>query len=77
MNLAREILLCIEAYKTLNILNPCFMQELFKLRETNKNVRNKYKLNLNIFVVNQVNYGMVLKESDVLDLKYGTLYHTT
>ena len=77
MNLAREILLCIEVYKTLNILNPCFMQELFKLRETNKNVRNKYKLNLNIFVVNQVNYGMVLKESDVLDLKYGTLYHTT
>ena len=77
MNLAREILLCIEVYKTLNILNPCFMQELFKLREINKNVRNKYKLNLNIFVVNQVNYGMVLKESDVLDLKYGTLYHTT
>ena len=57
MNLATEILLCIEVYKTLNILNPCFMQELFKLRETNKNVRNKYKLNLNIFVVNQVNYG--------------------
>ena len=33
------------------------MQELFKLRETNRNVRNKYKLNLNIDVVNQVNYG--------------------
>ena len=33
------------------------MQELFKLRETNRNVRNKYKLNLNIPVVNQVNYG--------------------
>ena len=33
------------------------MQELFKLRETNRNVRNKYKLNLNIYVVNQVNYG--------------------
>ena len=47
----------IELYKTLNSLNPCFMQELFKLRETNRNVRNKYKLNLNIPVVNQVNYG--------------------
>ena len=57
MNLARERLLCISVYKTLNSLNPCFMQELFKLRETNRNVRNKYKLNLNIPVVNQVNYG--------------------
>ena len=41
----------------MNNLNPCIMQELFKLRETNRNVRNKYKLNLNIPVVNQVNYG--------------------
>ena len=56
MNLARERLLCSEVYKTLNSLNPCFMQE-FKLRETNRNVRNKYKLNLNIPVVNQVTYG--------------------
>ena len=57
MNLSRERLLCIELYKTLNSLNPCFMQELFKLRETNRNVRNKHKLNLNIPVVNQVNCG--------------------
>ena len=57
MNLAIKRLLCIKLYKTLNSLNPCFMQELFKLRETNRNVRNKYKLNLNIPVVNQVNYG--------------------
>ena len=57
MNLARrERLLCIKVYKTLNSLNPCFMQELFKLRETNRNVCNKYKLNLNIPVVNQVHY---------------------
>ena len=34
-----------------------FMQELFKLRETNRNVHSKYKLNLNIPVVNQVTYG--------------------
>ena len=57
MNLARERLLCIEVYKTLNSSNPCFMEELFKLRETNRNARNKSKLNLNIPVVNQVNYG--------------------
>ena len=45
---AQEMLLCIEVYKTLNSLNPCFMQELFKPRETNRNVRNKYKLNFDI-----------------------------
>lgn len=32
------------------------MQELFRLTETNRNVRNKYKLNLYIPVVNQVTY---------------------
>ena len=57
MNLARERLLCIEVCKTWNSLNPCFMQELFKLRKTNRSVCNKYKLNLNIPVVNQINYG--------------------
>ena len=41
----------------------------------NKNVRNKCKLSLDIFVVNQVTYGT--KISEILDLKYGTLYHTT
>ena len=48
MNLDRERLLCIKVYKTLNSWNPCLMQKLFKLRETNRNVRNKYKLNLNL-----------------------------
>ena len=57
MNLPRERLLCIEVYKTLNSLHPCFMQQSFKFRETNRNVRNKYKLNLDIPVVNQVTYG--------------------
>ena len=57
VNLARERLLCIEVYKTLNSLNPFFMQELFKLSETSRNVRNKGKLNLDIPVVNQVTYG--------------------
>ena len=56
MNLVRERLLCIEIYKTLNSLNPCSMQELFKLRETNRNVCNKYKLNLDIPVFSQSSY---------------------
>ena len=63
MNLARERLLCIEVCKSLNSLNPCFMQELFKLTETNRNVRNKYKLNLDIPVVNQVTYGTKILRS--------------
>ena len=50
------------------------MQELFKLRETNINAHNKYKLNLDIPAVNQVTVPKVL---EVLDLKYGTRYHTT
>ena len=33
------------------------MQGLFKLRETNGNVRNKCKLNFDIPVVNEVTYG--------------------
>ena len=42
MNLARERLILIEEYRTLNSLNPCFMQELCKLWETNRNVSNNY-----------------------------------
>ena len=38
-------------------MNPCFVQELFKLREINRNVRNKYKLNLDIPVVRQFTYN--------------------
>ena len=34
-----------------------FYIRLFKLRETNKNIRNKYKLNLEILLVNQVTYS--------------------
>ena len=51
------------------------MQELFKLRETNKNVCKKFKLNLDIPVVNQVTCGT--KSLEVSDLTYGTPYHIT
>ena len=33
------------------------MQELLKLRKINRNIGNKYKLNLDILVANQVTYG--------------------
>ena len=58
MNLARERFLCTEVCKPLNSLNPCLMQELFKLKKTNWNVRDKYKINLGIPVVNQVTYNI-------------------
>ena len=63
MNLPRESLLCIKVYKTLNRLHLCSMQQSFKFRETNRNVRNKYKLNLDIPVVNQVTYGTKILRS--------------
>ena len=49
--------LCIEIYKTTNNINPSFMKQIFQLRETNRTVRNQYKLNLSVPNVNQVSYG--------------------
>ena len=43
--------------QTINNLNPIFMKQIFKLRETKKNVRGKYQLNLNIPNYNQVTLG--------------------
>ena len=40
-----------------NNLNPSFMNQIFELRETNRNVREKYQLNLNIPNYNQVTFG--------------------
>ena len=33
------------------------MKQIFQLRETNRTVRNQYKLNLNVPKVNEVSYG--------------------
>ena len=38
--------LCVELYKTINKLNPNFMRDFFKLRFTNRTVREKYKINM-------------------------------
>ena len=48
INIKRLHFLCVEIYKTINNLNPSFMKQTFELRETNRNVREKYRLNLNI-----------------------------
>ena len=49
--------LCVEIYKTLNKLNPSFMMDIFKLRTTNRPVREQYQLNLEISNPNQVRFG--------------------
>ena len=57
MNVKRLPFLCVEIYKTNDNLNPSFMKQIFELRETNRNVREKYRLNLNIPNYNQVTFG--------------------
>ena len=49
--------LCIEVYKTLSDLNPEFMKNIFKLRETIRPVREAYKMNLEIPRINQATFG--------------------
>ena len=48
MNVKRLRILCAEILKTLNNLNPSFVKEIFSLRQTDRPVREKYKLNLDI-----------------------------
>ena len=57
MEINRLRYLCIEIYKSINNINPSFMKQIFLLRETNRKVRNQYKLNLSVPKVNQVSYG--------------------
>ena len=57
INVKRLRFLSVEIYKTVNNLNPSFMKQIFELRETNRNVREKYRLNLNIRNYNQVTFG--------------------
>ena len=49
--------LCIEIYKSINNINSSFMKQFFQVRETNRTVRNQYKLNVCVAKVNQDNYG--------------------
>ena len=50
-------ILCTQIYQTINNLNANFMKDLFSLKETSRLVREKYMLNLNIPVHNQVSFG--------------------
>ena len=57
MHVAKLRSLCIENFKTLNNINPAFMNEIFELRKTKRAVRNQYKLNLEVPIINQVTFG--------------------
>ena len=57
MNVNRLRSLCIEIFKTLNNINPAFMNEIFDLRKTNVAVRNQYKLNLEVPIINKIGFG--------------------
>ena len=56
MNLRRQRTLCIELYETLNKLNPSYLNDIFKFRNTGRLTREKYKLNLEIPKPNQATF---------------------
>ena len=51
--------LCIEIYKSINNINPMYINEIFKLRKTSRAVRSNYKLNLDVPTINQVSLEFV------------------
>ena len=60
--------LWIEIFKTLNNVNPAFIYEIFDLKETARAVRNQYKVNLEVPIINQVTFGA--KVLDILGQKF-------
>ena len=48
---------CVERYKTTNKLNPEFMNNIFKVQENKRLVRDQYKLHFETFEWNQVPFG--------------------
>ena len=57
MNVYRLRNLCVEIYKTINKLNPEFMNNIFKVKENKRVVREQDKLNLETPEWNQVTFG--------------------
>ena len=55
MLVSRQRIPCIEIFKTLNKLNPTFMNDIFSVRTSNYSSRNPN--NLNHFRPNQVTFG--------------------
>ena len=49
--------MCVEIYKTMNYLNPEFMNNILKVKKNKRLVREQYKLNLQTLKWNQVTFG--------------------
>ena len=62
--------LCVKIYETINKLNPEFVNNIFKVKENKKFVRELYKLNLETPKWNQVTVGA--KSLKVSGSKSGT-----
>ena len=77
MNVSRLRITCTEIYKPINNLNPDFMILFFffSLRETSRLVQEKYMLNLNIPVHNQVTFGSKSLKVFGLNVWNSLLYH--
>ena len=70
MDVRRLRTLCVEIYKTLNDLNPSFMNNIFRLKVNDREVRDKYKLNLVIPKWNQKTFAYkILKVLSVIYIK--------
>ena len=67
MEVKRFRYFCIEIYKTINNIIPSIMKQIFQLRETNREVRNQYKLNQSIWLV------ILKKLQDIMGLNLGSL----
>ena len=75
MNVIRLRALCAEFYKTINKLNLNFMRDFFKLRLTNRPVREKYKMNMIIPEFNQIEDGKKRLRTFGPKLWNNLLYH--
>ena len=57
MKVSRLRSLCVQVYKSINSINPSFMNEIFRLRVTKRMVLSQYRLNLDICKVNRASFG--------------------
>ena len=57
MKASRLRSLCVEIYKSIDAINPLLMNEIFRLRVTNRIVHSQYRLHLDIPRVSQVSFG--------------------
>ena len=57
MNIKRLRSLCIEIYKTINDLNPSFMKNIFRIKESNRLVRSNNANNLELKITKTITFG--------------------